>query len=425
MEKGNLSTILADLNLIYGQLRSRYYLAIIGIIVIWLMSGIYIVQSNEQGIVRRFGKIARSSVSPGMHYRLPWPIEQVDQPKVKDIKRIRTGFTTRRSKADATVVQRLTGDMNIINLSLLLQYTIRDAVDYILRTEDVNLLVQNVAESALTQVVSEMSVDEILTVGKLKIQRRIQSIMQESLNRYNSGVEILNCNLENIIPPKEVMESFKDIINAQADKDKRISDAEAYKNLVIPAARGSAESSLRAAEAYRQNVINRALGDSKRFLEIWKEYRKSPQISRDRLYIETMEKIGPKMTKLIISSCLDSNIIKIYGAGTPEASKGSDIGLELAAIEPSSNQTTIRDDIAFPQKGSNRVEKISYDPNNGRIYINNKQYFEGILPKVWNYQTGEFKFVEQYLENRKNRRLSSRDIDNFIMLTEKIALRLR
>lgn len=425
MEKSNFSTILTDLNLILARLRSRYYLVIIGVIAIWLISGIYIVQSNEQGVVRRFGRIVRSSVSPGMHYHLPWPVEQVDRPKVKDIKRIQTGYTTRGSRNSTAVIQRLTGDMNIINLSLLMQYTVRDAADYIFKTEDVSLLVKNVAESALTRVVSEMSVDEILTVGKLKIQNRIQKIVQQSLNRYGSGVEILNCNLENITPPMEVMESFKDIINAQADKDKLITEAKAYKHLVIPAARGTAESSIRSAEAYRENVINRALGDSKRFLEIWKEYQKSPRIARERLYIETMETIGPNMRKLIIPSSLDRNMIKIFGVPTPKSRQPDNLSRELVAIEAASQEMTDQGGITFPQAGSNLVEKIVYDQTAGRVYINTKQYFGGISSPVWNYRIGDLRFVKKYLENRKHRRLSSHDVNSFIMLTEKIASRLK
>ena len=155
--------------------------------------------------------------------------------------------------------------------------------------------------------------DEVLTIGKLKIQNKTQKIVQEFVDSYGCGIKILTANLQEIHPPKDVIKSFKDVINAHADMDKFISEAHSSKNIIIPKARGEAEALIRSAEAYRENKINHAMGDSGRFLTVLEAYQEAPRINRDRLYLETMEKIGPKMKKYIISPRLDKGLKKIYG----------------------------------------------------------------------------------------------------------------
>lgn len=317
MEKNKISPLLEDLKASLKHLRGLWRLCIIGTILVWILSGFYMVQSDEQGVVRRFGRVVRGAVSPGMHYHLPWPMEKVDKPKVRNIRRVSIGYMERRGKkkeeSDLAIIQRLTGDINIINLRIMLQYSIKNAPDYLFKTEDPDYLVKAAAEAAITQIVGGLSVDEVLTIGKLKIQNQTQKIVQEFLDNYGSGIQILTPNLQEIHPPKDVIKSFKDVINAHADMDKFLSEAHAYKNMIVPKARGEAEALIKSAEAYRENKINRALGDSSRFLAILGEYHKAPQVTRDRLYLETMERIGPKIKKCIISPRLDKGLMKIYG----------------------------------------------------------------------------------------------------------------
>ena len=365
MEKGNIGPILQDLQIGLKHLRSLYRLILIGALVVWGLSGSYTVQSNEQGVGRRFGKVVRKAVPPGMHYRLPWPVEKVDRLKVKDIRRVHIGYMKEMEKPDSAAIQRLTGDMNVISVGLLLQYTIRDATDYLFMTEDPDNLIKAVAEAVVTEVVGDMSVDEILTIGKLKIQDRTQQLTQKILDNYGCGIHILNANLQNISPPKEVMESFKDIINAQADMDKFISESHAYKNVIIPKAGGEAETLIRSAEAYAEKGINRAQGDTSRFLEVLEEYQKAPQVNRDRLYLETMEKIGPRIKKYIIPSRLDKHLIKIYGVGptekdTARAGTAGDIisamqSLELEKHKPAEEARKDTDEFEF--------SSLTYSPN--------------------------------------------------------------
>ena len=261
--------------------------------------------------------MVRGAVSPGIHYHLPWPMEKVDKPKIRKINRVSIGYMEKKGEkkegTDLAIIQRLTGDINIINLRIMLQYSIKDAPDYLFRTENPDYLVKAAAEAAITQIVGRLSVDEVLTIGKLKIQNQTQKIVQEFLDCYGCGIQVLTANLQEIHPPKDVIKSFKDVINAHADMDKFISEARSYKNMIIPKARGEAETSIKSAEAYKENKINQAVGNSSRFLAVLKEYKKAPQVNRDRLYLETMERIGPKIKKYIISPRLNKRLQKIYG----------------------------------------------------------------------------------------------------------------
>ena len=317
MEKNKISPILEDVKASFKHLRGLWRLCVIGIILVWVLSGFYIVQSDEQGVVRRFGRMVRGAVSPGIHYRLPWPIEKVDKPQIRKIRRVSIGYLEKKGKkkedSDSAIIQRLTGDINIIDLRIMLQYLIKDSSDYLFRTENPDYLVKDAVEAAITQTVGCLSVDEVLTIGKLEIQNQTQKIVQEFLDNYGCGIQILTANLQEIHPPKDVIKSFKDVINAHADMDKFISEAHAFKNMILPQARGEAEALIKSAEAYKENKINRAMGDSSRFLAVLEEYHKAPQVNRDRLYLETMERIGPKIKKCIISPRLNKGLIKIYG----------------------------------------------------------------------------------------------------------------
>ena len=317
MRTSKKSAILEDLRASFKHLKSLCRLCVIGTILVWVLSGFYIVQSDEQGAVRRFGRMVRGAVSPGIHYHLPWPMEKVDKPKIRKINRVSIGYMDKKGKKkegiDLAIIQRLTGDINIINLRILLQYSIKDAPNYLFKTENPDYMVKAAIEAAITEIVGGLAVDEVLTIGKLKIQNQTQKTVQEFLDSYGCGIQILTANLQEIHPPKEVIKSFKDVINAHADMDKFISEAHSYKNIMIPQARGEAYALIKSAEAYRENKMNQATGDSSRFLAVLEEYQKAPQVNRDRLYLETMEKIGPKMKKFIISPRLNKGLKKIYG----------------------------------------------------------------------------------------------------------------
>jgi len=324
MKKSKFTQVLEDLKVNLRHLTLLLKVTLLSIAVIWLLSGIYVVQSDEEGVVRRFGSVVRENILPGMHYRLPWPIERVDKPKVRTIRRVMIGYKPDNANnetesdsikvgPDSVIIKRLTGDINIINLTILLQYSIKKASDYLFQTEKPEDLVCNAAHAAITEILGRMTVDEALTVGKLKIQTLIRELTQKSLDNYRTGIQILAADLQELNPPQEVIQAFRDIIDAQSDNKKFVNDAYASQSVIISQARGEMVRLLKEAEAYKEEKINRSLGEANRFIAILKEYQKAPKVTKDRMYLETMETIGPRMNKFIISSQLDKNLTKIYG----------------------------------------------------------------------------------------------------------------
>lgn len=324
MKKSKLTQVLEDLKVNLRHLTLLLKVILMSIAAIWLLSGIYVVQSDEEGVVRRFGSVVRENILPGMHYHLPWPIERVNKPKVRTIRRVMIGYKPNKAnnetesdsvkaEPDSVIIKRLTGDINIINLTILLQYSIKNASDYLFQTEKPEDLVCNAAQAAITEILGKTTVDEALTVGKLKIQALIHELTQKSLDNYRTGIQILAADLQELNPPQEVIQAFRDVIDAQANKKKFINDAHASQSVIISQARGEMVRLLKEAEAYKEEKINRSLGEANRFVAILREYQKAPKVTKDRMYLETMEAIGPRMNKFIISSQLDKNLTKIYG----------------------------------------------------------------------------------------------------------------
>jgi len=280
------------------------FVIILGLIIVW--TGFYTVESNEQGVVRRFGKAVRDA-EPGLHFKLPWPIEVVDTPKVKEVKRIEIGFRTMPGASTAAQYRAvpeeslmLTGDTNIVDLDLAVQYQISNARDYLFKVRDVPGTVKDAAEAAIRQVVGDTGIDDILTTGKDVAILEAQEIIQRIVDQYGCGVRIITVQLQDVYPPDQVRPAFDAVNSAREQKNQMINEAEAYKERVVPEARGRAEKLLREAEGYQEKRVAEAKGDAERFESLLKEYKKAPDVTRERLYIETMEKILPKMKKFIV-----------------------------------------------------------------------------------------------------------------------------
>jgi membrane protease subunit HflK len=290
----------------------------IGYIVLglWLLSGIYIVGPDELGVVRRFGRAVRTA-PPGIHYRLPSPIETADTPKVTEVKRTEIGFRTvdpgppARYRKIIQEAQMLTGDENIVNVEIIVQFKIRDPSDYLFNIRDLDRMLHHATEAAIRQVVGSHPIDEVLTTGKYQLQEETKALLQTIVDRYQSGLLILAVQLQDVHPPDEVIHAFKDVASAKEDKDRLINLAKGYRNEVIPRARGEAEKKLREAEGYREERVKSASGDAERFIRVWKEYRKARDVTRTRLYIETMEKILPDIGKIIVSPRAGSTLLNM------------------------------------------------------------------------------------------------------------------
>jgi membrane protease subunit HflK len=268
-----------------------------GVFVLWMLSGIYIVEPDEEGVVLRFGKYHRT-VPPGPHYHLPFPVESVDTPKVTQVQRVEVGFRSQAKSGGQTQVRpvpeeayTLTGDENIVNVQFSVQYKIRDAVEFLFRVTNQAAVVQNAAEAAMREVIGTSEIDSALTDGKLRIQDGATRLLQSILDRYEVGVEVIAVQLQDVHPPQDVIEAFKDVASAREDKIRIINEAEAYRNEVLPKARGRAAEILNQAQAYRAERIRTAEGEAGRFEAVLAEYQKAKAVTRKRLYYETLEEI--------------------------------------------------------------------------------------------------------------------------------------
>jgi len=283
---------------------------------LWLLSGIYTVGPDEQGIVLRYGALNRVT-SSGLNYHIPFPIERVYTPKVTEVKRIELGFRTidpgppARYSDKPNESRMLTGDENMVDLDVIVQYRISDAAKFLFNVRNPKTTVGHAAEAAIRQVVGSKPIDEALTTGKGVIQQQTLSEIQKILNMYNSGLTVVAVQLQDVTPPKEVIQSFKDVASAREDKNRLINEAQGYRNQIIPEARGNLAQILRRAEAYRETKIRQARGDANRFLATVREYKKAPEITRKRLYLEMMKEVMPTVDKFILGGKNGSGVLPI------------------------------------------------------------------------------------------------------------------
>tara|TARA_B100000214_G_C23950818_1_gene620413 strand:- start:249 stop:1226 length:978 start_codon:yes stop_codon:yes gene_type:complete len=286
---------------------------IIGAIILWLLTGIYIVGPDEVGVVRTFGEFTRVTQS-GLNWKFPAPIETANTPKVTEVKRIEIGFRSLNNGQYRTVEKEslmLTGDENIVDAEMIVQYKIKDPVEYLFNIVLPELTVRQAAEASLRTVVGRNRIDETLTTGKFAIQEETKLQLQAILDKYESGIHIVAVQLQDVSPPKEVIGAFKDVASAKEDKNRMINQAEGYRNDVIPKARGEAEAMIRDAEGFRDSRIKRAEGDAAKFTTILKEYNKAKSITEKRLYLETMEKVLPDIEKIIVPDKDSGNMLNL------------------------------------------------------------------------------------------------------------------
>ena len=267
----------------------------------YLLSGIFTVAADEQAVIRRFGRVA-ARLGPGIHYRLPWPIDRVDVLKTTSVMKTGVGFDLPEGDARVAGVEILTGDTNIVSIAMALQYVIRNPAAFLFDIESPPALVGAVAESVLTETVLGMPVDEVLTTGRLVIQERVKTRTQAILDRYDSGIQITSASMMGITFDGSVAQAFQDVASAGADRENKINQGRSYANDLLPKARGEARSMVLAAQSYKDQHVAEAIGNTTRFLELMAEYNKAPDVTRTRLYLEAMEKILPKLKKYVIDS---------------------------------------------------------------------------------------------------------------------------
>src|ERR1700751_2121285 len=283
-------------------------LIVAGAIAIWAMSGFFRVQPDELGVVLRFGKYVRDE-QPGLRYHLPYPIETVLLPKALRISTISIGMTliddpARRGRTMRDVPEEslmLTGDENIVDVDFTVLWRIKPkgAADFLFNIQNPEGTVKAVAESAMREVVGKSSIQPILTGARTSTEQSVQELMQRTLDNYGSGIQITQVQMQKVDPPAQVIDSFRDVQAARADLERLQNEAQTYANRVVPDAKGGAAQLLQAAEGDKQQAIAGATGESARFLKVYNEYAKAKDVTRERIYLETMERVLGGSEKLV------------------------------------------------------------------------------------------------------------------------------
>jgi len=282
------------------------------VIIAWLASGAFIVDPQYRGVVLRFGKYERTATE-GLNWRLPYPFETHDLVNVSQVRNVEIGFaelggTKRRNAKEALV---LTDDENIIDIQFVVQYEIKDALEYLFNNRQPDDAVKHVAETAIREVVGKSRMDVVLAEGRGKIAADTQKLMQDILDRYKNGILIRRVNLQAAQAPEEVKSAFDDAVRAGQDRERLKNEGEAYANDVLPKARGAAARLLEEAQGYRQTVVANAEGDVSRFKQILTEYERAPAVTRERLYLEAMQEMLGRTTKVMVDAKQGGNLLML------------------------------------------------------------------------------------------------------------------
>jgi membrane protease subunit HflK len=273
----------------------------------------FTVRPDELGVVMRFGKVDRQE-APGLHFRLPYPIEEVRLPKVTRQNIIEIGMRTAlggrsgvRDVPEESLM--LTGDENIVDVDFVVYWRIRDAQKYLFNIQNPDTTVKEVAESAMREIVGQSNIAPILTEARQKTEQSVQKLMQDVLDHYGSGIRIDQVQLQKVDPPAQVIDAFRDVQAARADNERLQNEAFAYAKKIVPEARGEAERILQSAKGYQQQTVAEANGQTARFLKVYEEYKKAPDVTRKRMYLETMERVLGGADKIIIDGKATGGVV--------------------------------------------------------------------------------------------------------------------
>jgi len=283
-----------------GGLRPRAVAIGAGVVAaLWAMSGLYVVQPNEAAVVTTFGAYSRTEGS-GLRYHLPAPIERAEKVAVTSLNRIDIGGSSEADVPQESLM--LTGDENIINLDFSVTWRVADAKAYVFSTRNPDEAVKAVAESAMREVVGKMPLQQILTRGRGQVQIQSAELMQKTLDAWGAGVSVVEVQIRSANPPQEVVAAFREVANAGQDAESAVNEANTYRNRVINEAKGDAAKIVQSAQAYREQSVREAVGQAARFDQVYAEYRRAPAVTRERLYLETMERVLNRSNKVIVGA---------------------------------------------------------------------------------------------------------------------------
>jgi len=280
--------------------------AIIGFL--WLVSGFFIVQEGQTGVVLTFGKYSHSTPA-GFNWRWPYPIQAHEVVNVSQVRTVEIGYRSNIKNKQAKESLMLTDDENIIDIQFAVQYKLKNASEWVFNNRDQDEMVRQVAETSIREIVGKSKMDFVLYEGREKVAFDVSQLMQQITDRYKAGVQIANVTMQAVQPPEQVQAAFDDAVRAGQDRERQKSEGQAYANDVIPRARGAASRLLQEAEAYRSRVVANSQGDASRFKQVLVEYQKAPAVTRDRMYLETMQQIFSNTTKVMVDSKSGSNLL--------------------------------------------------------------------------------------------------------------------
>ena len=274
------------------------------LLVVWLLSGIYIVNEGTRGVVLRFGEHVGTS-TPGIHWRIPYPIDEVRSVNVENVRTAEIGYEVvngGRTRERLQEALMLTQDENIVNVQLAVHYQVSDPAQYLFRFRDPDGTIKALAESAIREMVGKRQLDFVLTEGREEVAAAAHELIQAVLDEYEAGLQVNRVAVQDVQPPEEVQGSFADAIRAREDEQRFINEARAYRNEVLPRASGEGARLLEEAEGYRARVVARAEGEGSRFIALLQEYRQAPDVMRERLYLDAMEQVLQRSSKILLGT---------------------------------------------------------------------------------------------------------------------------
>lgn len=327
----------------FGSNKKNFIAAILILIILWLLTGFYKVNANEQGVILRFGEWVRTTL-PGLHYHLPYPIERAKTPKVTKVNKTEIGFRTLNNTQRMLLEESLmlTGDENIVDINFSVFWVINDAGKFLFKLRNPDANIKSISESVMREVIGNTPIADALAERRQEIEILSLEKIQKVLDNYESGIKVTQLQLQKVDPPDQVIDSFRDVQRARADKEKIINEAIAYKNDIIPRARGESEKIIQEAEAYKREVVARSEGDAQRFESVLKSYKNNEDVTKNRIYLETLEGILQNANKVIIDTKQGSGVLPYLPL--PEIQKKNkkkDIKLDNNQLEDKTNTQNV------------------------------------------------------------------------------------
>lgn len=341
------------------------------ILVVWLLSGIYIVDTAERGVVTRFGAFVEET-GPGPHWHLPYPIESVRKVNVDRIRTAEIGYRSDAQNRAGSVLAEslmLTRDENIVDIRIAIQYRVQNAADYLFNVNNPDESLRAASESALREIVGKNTMDFVLTQGRNEVVALVRQLTQSNLDVYQAGLLITSVNLQDAQPPEQVQAAFADVVKAREDRERLINEAEAYANKILPQARGQAARVVEEAQAYRDQVTAQAEGSASRFNSVVAEYKKAPEVMRERLYLDAMSTVLANTSKVLLGAEGGNNLMYLPLDKMMSGSNAPNMNVPFSGVAGSSGSQTnsnVNNSSASGTSGSNSATNI-------RDYLRNRE----------------------------------------------------